>query len=183
MDADWFAARLASEPDFADAPTLDGVPAEVGALAARRHPLVAEALAHWGPTLATRLLAAALDAPVVAGRLCRALDRLADDDAAEVDLLRSGRGAGVVETARGPLAYYVETAGGRAQTLRSVAPTEWNFHPAGPLMIALADAPKVDEPIFAARLLAASFDPCVPFTIGLPRDERRPASPEHALHA
>jgi coenzyme F420-reducing hydrogenase alpha subunit len=183
MDADWFAARLASESDFADAPTLDGVPAEVGALAARRHPLIAEAVAHWGPTLATRLLAAALDAPVVAGRLYRALDRLADDDAAEVDLLRSGRGAGVAETARGPLAYYVETAGGRAQTLRSVAPTEWNFHPAGPFMTALADAPKVDDPIFAARLLAASFDPCVPFTIGLPRDERQPASPEHALHA
>ena len=69
MDADWFAARLAAEPHFSDAPTLDGTPAEVGPLAAQRHPLVAEAIAHWGPTLATRLLAAALDAPVVAGRL------------------------------------------------------------------------------------------------------------------
>ena len=44
-------------------------PAEVGPLAALRHPLVGEALAHWGAGLATRLLAAALDAPVVAGRL------------------------------------------------------------------------------------------------------------------
>ena len=59
----------------------------------------------------------------------------------------------------------VETAGGRAQTLRSVAPTEWNFHPAGPFMAALARAPRVADPIFAARLLAASFDPCVPFRI------------------
>ena len=97
--------------------------------------------------------------------------------------MRSGRGAGVVETARGPLAYYIETTGGRAQTLRSVAPTEWNFHPAGPFMAALAGAPKVADPIFAARLLAASFDPCVPFMIGSPRDQRQPASPEHALHA
>ena len=180
---DWFARRLATEPGFADAPTLDGIPAEVGALAARRHPLVAKAAAHWGPTVATRLLAAALDAPVVAERLCRALDRLMDDDAAEVDLLRSGRGAGVVETARGPLAYAVDTADGRVRSLRSVAPTEWNFHPAGPFMTALAGAPKVADPIFAARLLAASFDPCVPFMIGSPRDQRQPASPEHALHA
>ena len=143
MDADWFAARLAADLGFCDAPTLDGMPAEVGPLAAQRHPLVADAVAHWGPTLATRLLAAALDAPVVAGRLCHALDQLADDDPVEVDLTRSGRGAGVVETARGPLAYFVDAADGRVRMLRSVAPTEWNFHPDGPFMAALDAAPRV----------------------------------------
>jgi hypothetical protein len=73
-DADWFAARLAGTPGFSEAPTLDGRPAEVGPLAALRHPLVGEALAHWGQGLATRLLAAALDAPVVAARLRDACD-------------------------------------------------------------------------------------------------------------
>ena len=183
MDADWFAARLASEPRFSDVPTLDGTAAEVGPFAAQRHPLMAEAIAHWGATLATRLLAAALDAPVVAGRLCRALDELADDDPVEVDLTRAGRGAGVVETARGPLAYFVDAADGRVRILRSVAPTEWNFHPDGPFMAALDAAPRVADPLLAARLLAASFDPCVPFSIELAGARRPPTYGEIALHA
>ena len=183
MDAGWFADRLASERGFSDAPTRDGIPAEVGPLAAQRHPLLADALEQWGPTLATRLLAAALDASLVGGRLLSALDKLSDGDPAAPDLTRTDRGAGVVETARGPLAYYVETAHGRVRTLRSVAPTEWNFHAKGPFMAALAAAPRVADPVFAARLLAASFDPCVPFTIDVVTGDRRPPHTEPALHA
>jgi Ni,Fe-hydrogenase I large subunit len=183
LDGEWFAARLAAEPLFGDAPTLDGTPAEVGPLAAQRHPLVAEAIAQWGPALAARLLAAALDVHVVAERLCRALDRLADDDPLDVDITRSGRGAGVVETARGPLAYLVEIADGRVRMLRSVAPTQWNFHPDGPFMAALDAAPRVPNPAFAARLLAISFDPCVPLTIEILANRRSPANAEIGLYA
>ena len=183
MGATWFAARLATEQRFCDAPTLDGTPAEVGPLAAQRHPLVADAVARWGPTLATRLLAAALDTQVVAGRLGRALEGLADDDPIEFDSTRPGRGAGVVETARGPLAYVVEVADGRVRMLRSVAPTEWNFHPDGPFMAALDAAPRVPDPALAARLLAASFDPCVPFSIETSPDQRPRANEEIAFHA
>jgi coenzyme F420-reducing hydrogenase alpha subunit len=183
MDTAWYAARLTTEPRFGDAPTLDGTPAEVGPLAAQRHPLVADAVAHWGATLATRLLAAALDAPVVAGRLGRALDRLVDDDSIEFDLTRAGRGAGIVETARGPLAYVVEAADGRVRMLRSVAPTEWNFHPNGPFVAALDAAPRVPDPVLAARLLAASFDPCVHFRIEASPGHRPPTNEEIALHA
>lgn len=181
--ADWFAARLAAEPGFCRAPTLDGIPAEVGPLAAQRHPMVADAVAQWGPTLATRLLAAALDAPVVAQRLQRTLDRLADADPVEVDLARSGCGTGIVETARGPLAYFIEVEGGRAKMLRSVAPTEWNFHPDGPFMAALAAAPRLPDPVLAARLLAASFDPCVPLRIEMAPDDRPPPNAGSAHHA
>jgi hypothetical protein len=183
MDATWFAARLTTERRFGDAPTLDGTPAEVGPLATQRHPLVADAIAHWGATLATRFLAAALDAPVVAGRLGRALDGLADDDPIEFDLARSGRGAGVVETARGPLAYVVEATDGRVRMLRSVAPTEWNFHPNGAFVAALDAAPGVPDPVLAARLLAASFDPCVQLRIDASPGHRPPANEEIALHA
>ena len=183
MDATWFAARLTTEPRFGDAPTLDGNPAEVGPLAAQRHPLVADAVAHWGATLATRLLAAALDTQVVAGRLGRAPEGLADDDPNEFDLTRLGRGAGVVETARGPLAYVVEVADGRMRLLRSVAPTEWNFRPNGPFMAALDSAPRVPDPVLAARLLAASFDPCVPFWIEASPNHRPLANEEIAFHA
>ena len=183
VDAAWFARRLATDPGFSDAPMLDGTPAEVGAFAARRHHLVDEADRRWGPTLATRLLAAALDTAVVAGQLSHAVDVLADDDPVTVDLTRAGQGAGVVETARGPLSYFVDVADARVRTLRGVAPTEWNFHPRGPFMAALDAAPAVPEPGYAARLLAASFDPCVPFRIETLPDLRPPADAEGPCHA
>ncbi len=180
-EADWFAARLAQGSEFSDAPTLDGAPAEVGPLAALRHPLVGEALAHWGQGLATRLLAAALDALVVAGRLRTVGELVVADDPVAVDTTRPGRGAGVVETARGPLADWVEVDGGRVRTLRSVAPTEWNFHPDGPFRAALEAAPDIADPVAGVRLMAASFDPCVPFDLALAPVRRPPH--EEALHA
>jgi len=67
--------------------------------------------------------------------------------------------------------------------LRSVAPTEWNFHPNGPFVAALDAAPRVPDPVLAARLLAASFDPCVQFRIEALPDRRPPTNEEFALHA
>jgi hypothetical protein len=67
--------------------------------------------------------------------------------------------------------------------LRSVAPTEWNFHPDGPFRAALDDAPIVPDPMLAARLLAASFDPCVPVSIELLDDYRPPAHAASIHHA
>jgi len=182
QDDTWFAQRLRADPHFGDAPTLDGTPAEVGALAARRHPLVNEAMTYWAPTLATRLLAAALDAPALAVRLRSARAALTDDDPITHDTTRSGRGASVVETARGPLAYAIDVRDGVVSSLHSVAPTEWNFHPRGPFAMALAGAPPVADPLFAARLLAASFDPCVPFRIALTQDQLT-ADAEALCHA
>ncbi|MDE2109845.1 MAG: nickel-dependent hydrogenase large subunit [Alphaproteobacteria bacterium] len=179
--AEWFAACLATDAGFSDAPTLDGRPAEVGPLAAQRHPLAADAVARWGASLAARLLAAALDGPVIADRLRHIIDRLTDDDPPDACAMRAGRGAGVIETARGPLAYYVQVEDGRVRILRNVAPTEWNFHPQGPFVAALEAAPRLADPAAAARLLAASFDPCVPFDIALA--PTREAIAEDPLHA
>jgi coenzyme F420-reducing hydrogenase alpha subunit len=183
VGAEWFSMHLESNAAFGRAPTFDGMPAEVGPLAAQRHPLIADAVADWGQTLATRLLAAALDAPAVARCVTNAVEGIGDDDPVEFDLTRTGRGSGVVETARGPLAYSIDTASGRASRLRSAAPTEWNFHPDGPFVAALKCAPKTPDPIFAARLLAASFDPCVPLRIELTDGERTPMPAEVARHA
>jgi hypothetical protein len=65
--------------------------------------------------------------------------------------------------------------------LRSVAPTEWNFHPDGPFRAALDAAPDVADPVAGARLLAASFDPCVPFDVAIAPG--RPAPQKDPLHA
>jgi coenzyme F420-reducing hydrogenase alpha subunit len=163
--ADWFDARLAAQEDFGDAPTVDGIPAEVGALAEPRHAWVAQACSDWGAGLAARVLAQALEIAALPAELEAASAVLEADLPAPCDWHGRGSGTGIAQTTRGVLAHYICAEGGRVVRARSVAPTEWNFHPAGPFVTALATAPEVDEPLQAARLLAASLDPCVPFRI------------------
>lgn len=83
------------------------------------------------------------------------------------------------EMARGLLLHWVrleirqDQAGPQANIVeyRVVAPTEWNFHPSGVVAQGLAAMPLATDP--AARklvnrqagILAAAFDPCVPFDI------------------
>ena len=50
-------------------------------------------------------------------------------------------------------------------------------------MAALAAAPRVADPLLAARMLAASFDPCVPFNIEVADERRPPSNAEAAAHA
>ncbi|ARJ67909.1 Ni,Fe-hydrogenase I large subunit [Magnetospirillum sp. ME-1] len=75
-----------------------------------------------------------------------------------------GAGLGMVEAARGLLAHRVELREGLLSAYRIAAPTEWNFHPDGPLARGLAGASGPDLAGRAA-LLAASLDPCVPFRV------------------
>jgi hypothetical protein len=70
-----------------------------------------------------------------------------------------------VETARGLLVHAVQldpASGGQHVARASVlAPTDWNFHPAGNLAQALATVNDAHD----ARRLAVAFDPCVEFVI------------------
>jgi uptake hydrogenase large subunit len=168
--------RLTTENAMAFSSGGEAVPAEAGPLAAEHHPLAAEARTKWGRGLAARLLSAALDAQAIALQLEMVVAKLADDDPVPADRSRSGSGAAAVETARGPLAYYAEVAHGRVTKLSSLAPTDCNFHPRGPFVRALAAAPQSADPVFAARLLAVSFDPCVPFALNIV--EAQPANGE-----
>ncbi|MEO5338079.1 MAG: nickel-dependent hydrogenase large subunit, partial [Magnetospirillum sp. WYHS-4] len=67
-----------------------------------------------------------------------------------------GTGLGVVEAARGRLYHRIEIERGRIARYQILAPTEWNFHPRGPL----AEGLKGADP-GPARLLVAALDPCV----------------------
>lgn len=88
-----------------------------------------------------------------------------------------------VEMARGTLIHWVQLdgTGPQAKVLgcQVVAPTEWNFHPQGPVARLLSALP--DDAGFAARaaLVVAAFDPCVPFAIE-GADDPRPAEAHHA---
>lgn len=69
-------------------------------------------------------------------------------------------GFGVVETARGRLFHAARVQDGVIRDYKILAPTEWNFHPAGVAAQALTglDADK-------ARAVVAAIDPCVDFEL------------------
>jgi hypothetical protein len=75
-----------------------------------------------------------------------------------------GEGLGWCEMARGLLLHRIRLDrigdGWRVAECDVLAPTEWHFHPEGPVAQALARLPR-DGGEAAARLLAAAFDPCV----------------------
>jgi Ni,Fe-hydrogenase I large subunit len=82
--------------------------------------------------------------------------------------LPTGDGVAWVETGRGLLVHQVRmdaTADGgpRSTVYRIVAPTEWNFHPAGALAAALRGAPAPDPETVRqhATRVVNSLDPCV----------------------
>ena len=74
-----------------------------------------------------------------------------------------GRGRALVETARGLLMHEIVLDGDRIADYSIVAPTEWNFHPQGPLAGWLIGRDAGDREAlqkFAAHSVAA-LDPCV----------------------
>ena len=75
----------------------------------------------------------------------------------------SGRGRALVETARGLLMHEIALDGERIADYFIVAPTEWNFHPQGPIAGWLKGRDAGNREAlnaFAARAVAA-LDPCV----------------------
>lgn len=145
------AHRLWDEPDFCQHPTWEGRCMETGPWIRRR---------HQPGALRTPLLR-------LASRLRELVELAAGARAARHGLLAhgairlsSGCGLAWSEMARGLLLHSVQLD--RIATVmeyRVLAPTEWNFHPAGSLGQAVASLAPDDRD--SARLLAAAFDPCV----------------------
>jgi len=79
----------------------------------------------------------------------------------------AGEGIAVVRTARGVLMHHLCLAADKVTDYVIVAPTEWNFHPAGAYtrdMLGLVerDAERLTQ---LAHIGALSLDPCVPYEI------------------
>lgn len=151
-----FARALDADPAFEDAPTWQGEARETGCLArAAAHPLVADAIETFGRGVGARVVARLVDAATAFEALAGAGD--ARHGAASV----GGDGFGWVETARGLLVHRARLEDGRIASWRIVAPTEWNFHPAG--AFAKAAATLVPGPGLEAKVrwIVGSLDPCV----------------------
>ena len=151
-------------------PTWQGEPAETGAHAryAGRNP------AHAGP-LAARWQARCAEVWAWAGGresldftsgvrdAAQGSDPLREAGGVSAAAVATGVGRALVATARGLLMHEITLEGETIADYVIVAPTEWNFHPAGALADWLIDAPIASAG--AARALAehavAALDPCV----------------------
>jgi Ni,Fe-hydrogenase I large subunit len=81
--------------------------------------------------------------------------------------LEENAGMAGVETSRGLLLHVARLKDGKIAEYRIVAPTEWNFHPAGPLAQALSGLGAGAGLESAARLVSQSLDPCVAYGVEL----------------
>jgi coenzyme F420-reducing hydrogenase alpha subunit len=171
IDARTAGPLLAADPWFAEHPELDGEPVDASACA-RRHAsdAVEPALATHGRGLLARLLGRRADAREGARRLASRFDELVasenwnDEDASRTDA-GTGEGAGMAETARGPLIHWVRAAAGRVDDVRVVAPTDWTFHPGGVLRRALVDVAAGPTLTRDVGWLVLALDPCVPWSV------------------
>ena len=153
---------LESDPDYARFPRWDGAPAETGALARQAGaPLIAALLERDGRAASTRFVARLVELAVLVRDLrARCAGRVA---AVRGHALSDGTGLGLAETARGMLLHRVQVEDGVVTDYRIVAPTEWNFHPRGPLPQALTGRSATDHGRLErdARVVVQSLDPCV----------------------
>jgi hypothetical protein len=147
---------MTRDGDFSRAPALPGRCAETGAAARQRAP---------GGSLAARLAARRADMAATLD----AIRALLAGGAAPEGLLSaqgetSGWGFAAADSARGRLYHALRLdSAERIADYRIVAPTEWNFHPDGPLARLLRGA-RIGAGAAAKRRierLAFVFDPCI----------------------
>jgi hypothetical protein len=161
-------AALRGDPQgFAAQPALPGRRLETGAYARlwRRS-------SSRGGVLSARLAARLLDirqALTAVGQGLH-LGELECDDVLAAGPAGANAGYGAVESARGRLYHWAEIGPDeRISGYAIVAPTEWNFHAAGPFVAGLLGARvgQGEAARLAAARLATLFDPCVAFDVTL----------------
>jgi coenzyme F420-reducing hydrogenase alpha subunit len=77
-----------------------------------------------------------------------------------------GEAVAVVEAARGRLVHAISLQpGGHVARYKILAPTEWNFHPDGPLKQGLVGSLAGEDADILVRQLVLALDPCVAYRI------------------
>ncbi|MGO9005806.1 MAG: nickel-dependent hydrogenase large subunit [Beijerinckiaceae bacterium] len=164
-DLDVVAELRSGGAQFASLPALPGRRIETGAFARRWQ----EAPIARSP-LAARLNARLFDTTKALFDLKKGLESGDTDDAELTNFGKAPDGGAyaAVESPRGRLYHCLDIGkGGRIASYELLAPTEWNLHPAGPLVAALLGAKvgAADEARPRIGRLASLFDPCVAFRV------------------
>ena len=162
------ARHALADAAFCAAPTWLGEPAETGAPArVADHLMLGEWIARRGRGAGARLLARLLELADVPQRLRAERTQSAAAAVVRCWALEDNVGMAGVETSRGLLLHVVRLQNGRVADYRIIAPTEWNFHPTGPLAEALAGLAAGPGLEARARLVSQSLDPCVSYGVEL----------------
>lgn len=162
------ADELVITPDFARRPQWRGGVPETGAIARNQnHPLVRALAERDGRGILLRLAARLVETVRLAGELATLLQGGVVRPMMGNVAVADGTGAAWVETARGRLLHRVELADNHVTDWRVLAPTEWNFHPNGPLVAGLCGIRVNDEERLrrGVRLAALALDPCVAYEL------------------
>lgn len=150
---------------FAARPHLQSRTAETGALSrTHTHPLLASREAGLSARILARLVEARQTPALLRGLASGAADPA---ELIAATPLAPGIGFAAVECARGRLHHWIALdPNERVARLEILAPTEWNFHPEGPLVRALHGvAAKADDDRRRIEQLIAAFDPCVGLSV------------------
>jgi hypothetical protein len=166
FDAEYISDRMARDDawEFCSRPDHHGEARQTGALARLANTrLVRELHGKYGYGLLTQLAARLLEVPTLLGDIRERIRALAPEEVPVIRATSTGCALGSVDTARGRLFHWVDVCDGRIARYRTLAPTEWNFHPRGPLARGLAGASAKDLSITrrAIDLFVTAIDPCV----------------------
>ncbi len=131
----------------------------------RYHPLIAELHREFGSGLLTRYTARLIELAGLPGRMRETLRHALP--LAQGGALPSGQGLAQVEAARGRLVHAVTLKGDHVAEYRILAPTEWNFHPRGPVarMLSSIKAHNDADWRMLAELCIRVIDPCVGYRL------------------
>jgi coenzyme F420-reducing hydrogenase alpha subunit len=156
---------------FIASPTWLGVPRETSALGRQDdHPLVRDLTKVHGNGLLPRLAARLVELATLPG-VMRRIAELDDPNLHAGPHItsctpRSGCGLAHVEAARGRLIHGVEIENDIVRRYAILAPTEWNFHPAGIAGRGLAEIASYRQDVAEiADLFVNALDPCVGYDV------------------
>lgn len=156
---------------FTSSPTWEGTARETSSLSRQADmPLVQNLTKDFGAGILTRLAARLVELAQVPQDMRDTLATLETEETAPQSQSgeeRAGYGFAAVETARGRLVHALTTDNGLIEDYWIIAPTEWNFHAAGPAKKALEDLRADDRSTLEtqANLLITAIDPCVGYEL------------------
>jgi len=152
---------------FVETPDWEGRPRETSPLTrAAANPLLESVITEHGFALLARAVAAINELASTA-RDVRGVMAGDIEPAIHADRTNTTTAVAQVEAARGLLVHRVAIADGLVDDYRIVAPTEWNFHPAGSVTEGLAALPQADRQVaeMQAELFVTLLDPCVAWSL------------------